>query len=226
MSDSDPSQTPPAQRPDYGEESNVSRLHDAIRREKQEPAEGSEPLPVQGFVFVAVILAAGFMYLGMYSGGFSGDVYDERSGSAGGVAADAGAAEEVDPAVAMMNLGKRTFTTYCQSCHQQSGLGVAGVYPPLVGSEWVLGSPKLPTLIVLHGLQGPIEVKGVVYNQVMQQWGAALSDKEIAAVVSYIRNEWGNAAAMIDADYVTALRDEFSDRSKAWSADELLALPE
>ncbi len=221
--DSNPSSE---ERTDYGEASNVSRLHDAIRREKQEPAEGSEPLPVQGFVFVAIILAAGFMYLGMYAGGFSGDVYDERSGSAGGVAANAGAAVEEDPAVVMMKLGKRTYTTYCQSCHQQSGLGVAGVYPPLMGAEWVLGTPKHPTLIVLHGLQGPIEVKGQVYNQVMQQWGGALSDKEIAAVVSYIRNEWGNTAPMIDEDYVAGMRNEFESRSKAWSAEELLALPE
>lgn len=224
---SHPEPNPSSQeRADYGEASNVSRLHGAIQREKQEPVEGSEPLPVQGLVFVALILAAGFMYLGMYSGGFSGDVYDERSGSAGGVAAGAGAEQEEDPAVTMMKLGKRTYTTYCQSCHQQSGLGVAGVYPPLAASEWVLGTPKRPTLIVLHGLQGPIEVKGQVYNQVMQQWGGALSDKEIAAVVSYIRNEWGNAAPMIDEAYVTGIRNEFASRSKAWTSEELLALPE
>lgn len=225
MSESRPSGTYEP-KPDYGEDSDVSQIHGAIRREKQEPQQGSEPLPVQGFVFVAVILAAGFMYLGMYSGGFSGDVYDERAGMAGTAAAGGGAEAEIDPAVQLMNLGKRTYTTYCQSCHQASGLGVAGVYPPLVGASWVLEDPKTPTLIVLHGLQGPIEVKGNVYNNVMQQWGTALSDKEIAAVISYVRNEWGNSASMIDADFVSGIRDEFSGRTDAWSADELKALYE
>ncbi|MEO0454765.1 MAG: cytochrome c, partial [Verrucomicrobiota bacterium] len=202
------------------------QIHEAIRREKSEPDEGSESFPVFGMVYIVAILAGGLIYLGMFSGGFNGDVYDERPGAGYISQNDEGVEAPEDPAAKLLKLGKRTYTTYCQSCHQGSGMGVAGVYPPLSGSEWVLDTTIRPTLIVLNGLQGPIQVKGNTYNQVMAQWGSALSDKEIAAVVSYIRNEWGNQATTIDADYVANIRDSYSSKSGAWSAEELLEISE
>jgi mono/diheme cytochrome c family protein len=200
----------------------VARVHEAVRREAHEPGTGTPAYPVAGLGFVAVVIFLGALYLGNFSGGFRTDVYDERPGAGFAQAGDGAAAQE-DPLTKQLKLGKRTFTSYCQSCHQASGLGVAGVYPPLVGSEWVLNDPKIPVLIVFHGLQGPITVKGNTYNNVMAPWGGALNDAEIAAVVTYIRNEWGNKADPVTEETVAALRSQFP-RKEAWKAPDLEAL--
>ena len=67
--------------------------------------------------------------------------------------------------------GAEVFAT-CTACHQATGLGLPGAFPPLVGSEWVIGKPEVPIAIVLHGMQGEITVKGAKYDQMMMPWGA------------------------------------------------------
>ena len=107
------------------------------------------------------------------------------------------------------------------TCHQPNGQGLAD-FPPLAGSEWVTGSPEVLTRVVLHGLQGKIEVNGKEYGNVpmvptiWKTW----SDADIASVLSYIRNDWGNEASEIDVETVSKIRAQEGERGP-WTADEL-----
>jgi mono/diheme cytochrome c family protein len=214
---------------DYDETTNVARIHQSILREKAEPEDGMEPMPLWliGLILI-VVLFAGY-YLGQFNGGFSSTGFDERGsvaklagGAGGGVAA---AAVDENSPEALAKLGKRVFTTNCASCHTPTGMGVAGQYPPLAGSEWVLERPHHIVALVLHGLQGPVVVKGNTYNNAMAAWEKQLSDKQIAAVLTYIRSEWGNNAPAITPQQVAVVRKETASRTTAWTEPELKQLP-
>lgn len=216
---------------DYSEQVNVAGIHDAVLREQRDPREGMEPVPIWLWLAVSLLIGWGGWYLGTFSGGYRADGFDERAGGAffgAGAAAQAtgGAVSKDDPAAAFAKLGKRQFTSNCQSCHQATGLGQAGVYPPLAGSEYVLGCKKRLIAIVLKGLQGPFKVKGATYNNVMQAWEPVLDDKKVAAVLTFVRGEWGNQAPPISPEEVAAVRAEFASRKVAWTEADLLAIPE
>lgn len=191
----------------------MQRVHNALMREKPEPSEGFSPMPIfMVFIFGAFVFWGG-VYIANYSGGFRSDVFDPT--------AQLNLAEDerqvqFDP----IARGKRVFATNCAMCHQPQGQGLPGVYPPLAGSPWVVGDERLPIKIVLHGLQGPVTVAGNEYNGVMQALGT-ISDRDIAAVLSYVRQEWGNDAPMVEEATVAAVRAEFSSRSSGWTAREL-----
>ncbi len=107
----------------------------------------------------------------------------------------------------------------CQACHGADGNGMAGVGPPLKGSEWVLGPVENLIRIQLRGLQGPITVKGTEYQLIMPPQ-AFQSDAQIADVLTYIRNAFGNEASAVTAAEVAALRSEVG--KPMLSASELL----
>lgn len=109
----------------------------------------------------------------------------------------------------------------CAACHQQTGMGMPGAWPPLAGSEWLLNNPEVPIKIVLHGMTGPIVVKGTEYNNVMQPWQDQLSDEQIAAVLTYARSSWGNNAPAITASQVASVREATKEHTDMWTADEL-----
>ena len=117
----------------------------------------------------------------------------------------------------------------CAGCHQDTGLGNPGSgWPPLAGSEWVTAEgPNRLIRIVLEGLQGPITVGGREFNTaVMLPWRSAFTDDQIADVLSYIRNDWGNKAGLVKPEQVKAIRQATEDRNGiAWTADELLRVP-
>src|SRR5690606_29517374 len=102
----------------------------------------------------------------------------------------------------------------CAACHQQNGQGMAGSWPPLVGSEWLLNNPEVPIRIVLHGLEGPITVKGQAYDNIMQAWADQLNDEQIAAVLTYARSSWGNNAPAVTAEQVAAVREATQDQAE------------
>jgi mono/diheme cytochrome c family protein len=116
--------------------------------------------------------------------------------------------------------GAEVFTK-CAACHQTNGQGMPGSWPPLAGSEWLLNNPEVPIRIVLHGLQGPITVKGQSFNNAMQAWADQLSDAEIAAVLTYERSSWGNAASAVTEAQVKAVREATASQTTAWHADDL-----
>jgi mono/diheme cytochrome c family protein len=98
------------------------------------------------------------------------------------------------------NPGRALFKAKCVACHGANGEGIA-IFPPLAGSEWVNGPAENLIKIQLHGLAGPIEVKGKLYNGMMPN-NAAMSDQEIADVLTYVRSSMGNKADAITADMV------------------------
>jgi len=114
--------------------------------------------------------------------------------------------------------------TRCAVCHQASGLGVTGAYPPLAGSEWLLNNPEVPIRIVLHGLQGPITVKSTSFNSAMTPFADQLSDAEIAAIITYERSSWGNSASKITAEQVASIRAATKAQTAPWKPDELKGL--
>ncbi len=107
-----------------------------------------------------------------------------------------------------MKLGQEAYTL-CAGCHTPTGQGLPPAFPPLAGSEWVLGPKENIIKMMFRGLQGPIEVKGQEYNGVMAPNVAMLqTDEKIAAVLTFIRNSWGNEASAVTVEEVAALRSE------------------
>jgi mono/diheme cytochrome c family protein len=117
--------------------------------------------------------------------------------------------------------GQQIFTTRCAACHQADGSGIPGMFPPLAGSEWMTGDSGRPIRILLHGLEGETEVKGEVYSGMMPAWGGALSDAEIAAVLTYARSHLGNDAGPVTAAEVAKIRAATASRKTPWTAKEL-----
>ena len=114
----------------------------------------------------------------------------------------------------------------CFTCHQPNGQGLAGQFPPLAGSDWVLGDKERLIKISIHGLMGEIEVNGVKYNNVMAPPGippGSLTDQQIADVLTYIRNDWGNSASAVSPFEVAMVRDKIKGRApmQIWTAAEL-----
>jgi mono/diheme cytochrome c family protein len=117
--------------------------------------------------------------------------------------------------------GKVVYSTTCAACHQATGEGVEGTYPPLAGSEIVNGDEAKVIRIVLHGLTGPVEVAGETYSGMMPPWGGVLKDPELAAVLTYVRSAWGNKAAPVTTTKVAAIRAATASRTTPWTAAEL-----
>lgn len=121
--------------------------------------------------------------------------------------------------------GRQKYLVSCAGCHGSNGKGASRMGPPLVGSEWVLGDEIRLALILLHGLEGPIEVAGKKYDApeilpVMPSH-STMNDADIAAILTYIRNEWGNQAAPITGRTVSSTRHLNQGRVYPWSAAEL-----
>jgi mono/diheme cytochrome c family protein len=114
---------------------------------------------------------------------------------------------------------------FCTTCHQPDGKGldVSG-FPPLSGSEWISGNEERLIKIVLKGMSGPSEVKGKKYaGQVpMTPFGGMLNDDEVAAVLTYVRNSFGNKAAAVSPEKVKAVREAIKDKKGFYTAAELL----
>ncbi|TFE66314.1 cytochrome C [Methylacidiphilum sp. Yel] len=126
----------------------------------------------------------------------------------------------------IMKDGKKFYEMNCAACHQPTGTGVPGVYPPLAGTKIVNGGSKRVVAIILNGLQGPFKVDGTQYNGVMQPWKAILSDDRIAAVATYIRQSWGNKGTPVTVEQVKAAREEYKGRTAPLSEADVNAIPD
>jgi mono/diheme cytochrome c family protein len=143
------------------------------------------------------------------------------AGGGGGGAANTAALAALPGTPGDTTTGRRVYAQACGLCHNQQGRGTPGVFPPIIGSEWVTGPADVPILIVLHGITGPIQVAGNNYNTEMPGWGADLSDAEIAGVVSLIR-QWGaNDAGPVTVEAVRAIRAATANRTRPMTAAEL-----
>jgi glucose/arabinose dehydrogenase/mono/diheme cytochrome c family protein len=101
--------------------------------------------------------------------------------------------------------GEKIYYTYCSTCHQKDGQGATGRFPPLNGTEWVVGDKERLIKVILNGMEGSIEVNGEVFNGVMPQH-SFLSDEEVADVLTYIRTNFGNNAGAISKGEVKKVR--------------------
>ena len=133
-----------------------------------------------------------------------------------------GAGEEVknDP----ITLGKKGYGTYCASCHTASGEGQPGKYPPLASSEWVNGSKQRLLAIVLHGLSGPVTVRGASFpgTDQMAAWSGQIPNAQIANILTYLRASWGNTANPVTEDEVNTAQTKFASQTAPWCEADLL----
>jgi mono/diheme cytochrome c family protein len=178
-------------------------------REKDEPLESNRPLPWFLVMSLGALAMWGAFYIASTPSGEDSAYGDQRTvASLRPAVLLAGAAPAVD--------GKQLFGAKCAACHQGSGLGVAGVFPPVAASEWVLGDEKILTNILLHGVNGEMVVKGNTYKGAMPAWNT-LSDDEIAAVLTYIRSDWGNAAPPVKAETIKSQRELTKARTEPYA---------
>lgn len=129
---------------------------------------------------------------------------------------------------AQIQAGQQVYMTVCFACHQPTGLGLPNMFPPLAGSDWT-GAPKPDRIIrmVLHGYSGPIAVNGKPFATpapLMPPQGAALNDEQIANVLTFVRNSFGNQAGAVSASEVRTIREAEKSRTAMWTETEILKI--
>jgi mono/diheme cytochrome c family protein/glucose/arabinose dehydrogenase len=125
----------------------------------------------------------------------------------------------------LFSKGRQYYLSSCSGCHGNKGEGVKRMGPPLANSEWVTGDKKQLSMIVLHGMEGPVEVDGKLYDAPdilpVMPAHSSLDDRTIASILTYIRNEWGHEAGAIDSRFVAITRNTMQGRVDPWRPDEL-----
>ncbi|MBV8483360.1 MAG: cytochrome c [Verrucomicrobia bacterium] len=213
----------------HEEHSETPEMSDAVPRTREESetaindpgvplvGDGVVPRWLIGVIFFGLFWSGAYLF--SYSGGFSADVFDylPKFGPL-----NLGPQSAPDPKV----VGKALFSQNCVTCHQATGQGLPGQYPPLAGSEIVLGEATNRYIaIVLKGLQGPVTIKGENVNNSMQAWEGQYTDAQLSAILTYERSDWGNSAPPIPPEAIKQVRDEFKDRKEQWTYAEIMKLP-
>jgi mono/diheme cytochrome c family protein len=187
-----------------------------------EPSAVEGTLPVSIFIVLALGLFCGMVYLDNHAGGFNPVVYRPYISSN-----QVASLTPLDPAQKSFFAGQGIYSQTCFACHQSSGLGTPGMYPPLAGSEWVNEpDPSRMIRIMLDGLTGPITVKA-------QQWpgttlmpgfrGVGPSDEDLANIATFVRKSWGNNAPAVTPEQVKAVKEATANHAgRSWTAAELL----
>ncbi len=144
----------------------------------------------------------------IYSGKEVDEVYlgDRAQPNLAAVAAAAKSAQSGALTVPeQMKAGQALFAGTCSTCHQASGAGLPGVFPPLAKSDWLAANPKRAIDVVLHGMSGPVKVNGQDYNSVMPPMNQ-LNDDEVANILTYVAGSWGNPGGKVSAAEVAERR--------------------
>lgn len=123
--------------------------------------------------------------------------------------------------LAITDVGQDIYEARCTACHQPNGEGIPGVFPPLARAEWVGEEKGRLIRIVLHGMTGETDVRGITYNGAMPPWGDILTDEQIAAVLTFVRSSWGNDAPPVHTDEVRNVRVATEGRTAPWTTAEL-----
>lgn len=167
-----------------------------------------------GILSLAALVALGACSKGSQSSSTTTTTTEQSASAAPAESAPAGAmsnaaspqaAASVAANGAAASDGAKVYQTNCSSCHQATGAGVAGTFPPLAGNPVVTGDATKVIHIVKYGLNGKIDVKGTSYNGMMPAWGQQLSNGDVAAVVTYIRSSWGNKASAVTESQVAGV---------------------
>ena len=196
-------------------------VHDQLGREKSEPSEGFTPVPIfLLFIFSGLIFWGG-LYLEKASGHFRWDAYTPNFKVAEPAPPDP---EKYNKEDWLLPRGELVYNQQCVNCHQADGNGQAGAFPPLAGSAWVTGSEELVSAILISGLNGPIEVNGATYNGNMPAFDGVIKDRDIAAVISYIRKTWGNSADLVTTTEFEGYKaGAAAPKGAQWKAEELIS---
>lgn len=180
------------------------------RREHADPTERSGAVPNLMLVLVVAMVLGCVAYL------FTEQMNQPSSWGDGRDAQElAGAASQTAGSINAAAL----YASMCSACHQSSGQGLPGVFPPLAGSEWVVGKPGTAAAIVLYGVSGPLKVGDKAFNGSMPSFKDQLSDDQIAALLSHLRSQWGNSASAVSPSEVAAAREQFKSRTGAFAGD-------
>jgi len=114
------------------------------------------------------------------------------------------------------NAGREVYQNLCMACHQEDGRGREKMATSLVGSAFVLGAPDIPVRVLINGKEGAVGL--------MPPLGAALSDEQVAAVLTHVRRAWDNAGSPLTAADVAPIRALTAGRTRPWTDAELAAL--
>ena len=114
----------------------------------------------------------------------------------------------------IMARGETIYLSNCSACHQPTGAGLAGAFPPLAKSDFLTGNRKEVLGVALFGKSGPLTVNGVEYNGVMPSMGY-LPDQDLADVLTYVLGSWGNTGSAVSVEEVAALRVELGQEDRA-----------
>jgi cbb3-type cytochrome c oxidase subunit III len=180
-------------------------------RENPEPVEGTNPTPWFIILLVSALFIFGVVYIARTT------LNNPAAWGDGRTAAELQGAPPLAAGAAVD--GAAVFASHCAACHQATGAGLPGVFPPLAGSDWVAGKETTLIAIVLHGINGPLTVKGNPFNGAMPTFQAQLQDAEVAAVLTYVRSQWGNTDGPITADAVAAVRKDTASRTEPFKGD-------
>jgi len=143
----------------------------------------------------------------IYSGKLADTVYHHEGGAIQSMPSDKAPAKVSLSPDKVLAHGKEIYETSCQACHQAGGKGIPGVFPPLANSDYLMADLNRAILAVVNGLSGEITVNGVKYNSAMPS--LSLSDDDVAAVLSYIRQNFGNGAKdMVTVDQVIQAKEK------------------
>ncbi len=183
------------------------------QRENPDPHEQTRPLPWPMVALVALLFAFGIVYISRS---------DIESPAAWGDGRQQSELAGAKPAGGAKVDGAALYTSLCVACHQAGGQGLPGVFPPLAGSEWVLGKDATTAAILLHGINGPLTVKGAAFNGAMPAFKDQLSDEQVAAVLTHVRSQWGNQAPAVSAETVALAREQHRARTASFAGDKEL----
>ncbi len=187
---------------------------DAQQREEVDPSERSRPIPLIVAAVTLAVVLSGVAYILLSEPFGRADLGDRRT------LADLRSAV---PKPGQGADGQLVYNANCVACHQATGKGLAGVFPPLDGSEWVSGDERILANIVLYGITGEITVLGTPYKGAMPAFGK-LSDAELAAVLSHVRAAWSNKSAPLKAELIEKERKANARTAPFAGGDELKAL--
>lgn len=207
----------------HPDSTDLDRLHSAVKREKEDLAPESKPAPLWAMFLLMIVAIVAGGQLGPMTGGYSFNVSNPFATAGGGDPrpGGGGAGDALDPFAKAMKKGASGYAV-CGGCHQGNGGGLPGQFPPLAKSEYVIGGTERLIRITQHGLVGPVTVNGQGFNTPggMQPFGATMSSEDLANVLTFVRNSWGNEATMITKEMVQKVRDE-EKRAAQWTAAEL-----
>lgn len=192
----------------------LQQVHARMQENKPEKPQGYAAFPLVMLGVMCSLIFFSSIYLAHYSAHFDPSIFNEHQQPAKG----GPVVVELTP----VQRGKKVFNQICITCHQATGQGVPGTFPPLAGSEWAQGDEQRIIRIVIAGLQGPIHVENKDFNNAMAALGSTLRDEQIADVLTYVRQEWGNKAPAVEAETVSKVRAEIAGHGQPFTSEELL----